>query len=76
MEVCGHHAPAALTQGNNPGSHWGGGWVGPRVLLGGLGEYNNVLPLTGFEEARGFTRSQKRVKNAWKKSNNSPDTPT
>jgi hypothetical protein len=24
------HAPAALSQGKNPGSHWIGGWVGPR----------------------------------------------
>jgi len=30
MEVSGQlHAPAALT----PGTHWIGGWVGPRLVL-------------------------------------------
>jgi hypothetical protein len=27
------HAPAALPSGKNPGTHWIGGWVGPRAGL-------------------------------------------
>jgi hypothetical protein len=35
MEVSGQvHAPAALTPGKEPlGTHWVGGWVGPRAVL-------------------------------------------
>jgi hypothetical protein len=34
MEVSGHlHAPATLYQGNSPGKHWIGGWVGLRIGL-------------------------------------------
>ena len=29
------HAPAALPPGKKPGTHWGGGWVGPRAGLDG-----------------------------------------
>jgi hypothetical protein len=27
------HAPATLFPGKNPGTHWIGGWVGPRAVL-------------------------------------------
>jgi hypothetical protein len=34
MEVSGQvHGPAALPPGNAPGTHWIGGWVGPRAIL-------------------------------------------
>jgi hypothetical protein len=34
MEVSGQfHAPATLTQERAPGTHWIGGWVGPRAVL-------------------------------------------
>jgi hypothetical protein len=34
MEVSGQlHAPAALPQGKEPGTHWIGGCVGPRASL-------------------------------------------
>jgi hypothetical protein len=35
MGVSGqHHAPAALyLRGKDPGTHWTGGWVGPRAGL-------------------------------------------
>jgi hypothetical protein len=35
MEVSGQlHAPAALPPGKEPpGTHWKGGWVGPRAVL-------------------------------------------
>jgi hypothetical protein len=34
MEVCGElHAPAALPRERASGTHWIGGWVGPRTVL-------------------------------------------
>jgi hypothetical protein len=37
MEVSGQlHAPTALTQRKAPGTHWIGGWVGPRAVLDAL----------------------------------------
>jgi hypothetical protein len=34
MEVSGQlHAPAALPPEKAPGTHWIGGWVGPRAVL-------------------------------------------
>jgi hypothetical protein len=34
MEVSDQlHAPAALPPGKEPGTHWIGGWVGPRAVL-------------------------------------------
>jgi hypothetical protein len=34
MEVSGElHVPAALRPGKKPGTHWIGGWVGPRAGL-------------------------------------------
>jgi hypothetical protein len=34
MEVSGQlHAPAALPPERDPGTHWIGGWVGPRAVL-------------------------------------------
>jgi hypothetical protein len=34
MEVSGQlHALAALPPGKDPGTHWIGGWVGPRAVL-------------------------------------------
>jgi hypothetical protein len=34
MEVTGQlHAPAAFPPGKAPGTHWIGGWVGPRAVL-------------------------------------------
>ena len=34
MEVSGqHHAPAALTPEENPGTYWVGGWMGIRAGL-------------------------------------------
>jgi hypothetical protein len=36
MEVSGQrHAPAALTPGKRPGTHYAGSWVGPRAGLDG-----------------------------------------
>ena len=43
------HAPAALSPGNNPGTHLIGGWVGPRASLDGCGERENLFLLLGFE---------------------------
>ena len=40
-----HHAPAALTPGKRPGTHFIGGWVGPWA---GLDGEENPAP-TGFE---------------------------
>jgi hypothetical protein len=38
MEVSGQlHAAAALPPVKNPGTHWIGGWVGPRAGLDGFG---------------------------------------
>jgi hypothetical protein len=37
MEVSGQlHAPAAYLQGKSPGTHWIGGWMGPRAVLGAV----------------------------------------
>jgi hypothetical protein len=37
MEVGGQlHIPAVLTLGQKPASYWVGGWVGPRIWLGGV----------------------------------------
>ena len=34
MELSGQrHAPAALLQGNNPGTQWTGGWAVPKAGL-------------------------------------------
>jgi len=33
------HAPAALPPGKRRGTHFIGGWVGPRAGLGGCGKY-------------------------------------
>jgi hypothetical protein len=48
MEVSGqHHAPAALTPGNYPGTHSIGGRVGPKAGLDVLKK--NLFPLLGFK---------------------------
>jgi hypothetical protein len=39
--------PGRFTPGKNLGTHWIGGWVGPRASLGGFGE--KILPLSEFE---------------------------
>jgi hypothetical protein len=50
MEMSGqHHAPAALPPGQNPDTHWTGGWVGPRTNVDLFEEDNNLLPMTGYE---------------------------
>jgi hypothetical protein len=42
MGVSGQlHAPAALSPGNRPGTHFIGGWVGPRAGLDGC-EYHAI----------------------------------
>jgi hypothetical protein len=38
------HTPAALSSGNNPGTHWLGGWVGPRAGLDLLEKKKYVVP--------------------------------
>jgi hypothetical protein len=50
MEASGQlHAPAALPPGERaPGTHWIGGWVGPRTGLDDM-EKRNVLALPGLE---------------------------
>jgi hypothetical protein len=40
------HAPAALPPGKRPGTHFIGGWVGPRVGLDGCEESR---PPPGFD---------------------------
>jgi hypothetical protein len=37
-----HHAPAALAPGKRPGTHYKGGWVGPRVGLDGCGKSRHL----------------------------------
>ena len=32
------HAPAALPSAKRPGTHFKGGWMGPRAGLGGCGK--------------------------------------
>ena len=48
MEVGGQrHLPAALPQGKRPGTHFTGGWMGPRAGLDGCGNprpYRNSIP--------------------------------
>jgi len=42
-----HHAPAALPQGNRPGTHCVGGWVGPTAGLDEFGKsrlHRNSIP--------------------------------
>jgi len=44
MEVSGEiHTPAALLPGKEPGTHWIGGWVGPRVGLDAVAKRRNPL---------------------------------
>jgi hypothetical protein len=40
------HAPAALSPGKSPGTHFIGGWVGPRAGLDGCGKSH---PAPGFD---------------------------
>jgi hypothetical protein len=51
MGVSGQrHAPAALYTGENtPGTHWTGGWVGPRAVLDTEAKGKIILPLPGIE---------------------------
>ena len=43
-----HHAPAALTPGNNPGIHWIEECVGPPEPMRAIRRTNNSLDLAGF----------------------------
>jgi hypothetical protein len=43
---CQLHAPAALPLGKRPGTHFIGGWVGPRAGLDGCGKSR---PPPGFD---------------------------
>ena len=44
MGVSGHsHALAALCSGKTPGTHFTGGWVGPRASLDGCGKSRSPL---------------------------------
>jgi hypothetical protein len=56
MKVSGQlHAPAALPPGKQPpGTHWIGGWVGPRACLDDL-DKRKFLTLPGLE-LRPFSR--------------------
>jgi hypothetical protein len=51
MGVSGQrHAPAALCPGERtPGTHWTGGWVGPRAGLDTKARGKILLPLPGIE---------------------------
>jgi hypothetical protein len=40
------HAPAALPPGKRPGTHFIGGWMGPRADLDGCGK---ISPVLGFD---------------------------
>jgi hypothetical protein len=44
MEVSGQlHAAAALTSGKEPpGTHWAGGWVGPRAGVDAMETFGRV----------------------------------
>jgi len=49
MEVSGQlHAPATLPSGKEPGTHWMGGWVGPRAS-GHSGVEKNFWSLSGLK---------------------------
>jgi hypothetical protein len=44
------HAPAALyPRGKDPGTHWTGGWVGPRAGLDTEVREKILLPLPGIK---------------------------
>jgi hypothetical protein len=51
MEVSGQlHAPAALPKGKQPpGTHWIGGWVGPRAGLDAV-KKGKILPLPALHD--------------------------
>jgi hypothetical protein len=53
MEVSGQlHAPAALPPGERaPGTHWIGGWVGPRAVLEAE-EYQKICCQQGLLKER------------------------
>ena len=40
------HTPAALPPGNKPGTHFKGGWVGPKSRSGWM---RKVSPIPGFD---------------------------
>jgi hypothetical protein len=45
-----NHAPAGINlQGKDSGTHWMGGWVGPRAGLDTETRGKNPLPLPGIE---------------------------
>jgi hypothetical protein len=49
------HAPVALPQGQKPGVHCAGGWVGPSATLDGCGKSR---PPTGIRSADGPAHSE------------------
>ena len=50
MEVKGqHHAPATLSSGKNPNTHWIGDWVDPRADLDVLEKEETLFPPPGYE---------------------------
>ena len=51
-----HHAPAALSPGQSPGSRCTGGWVGPRASLDRFWKKKS-LTLTGFRSRKHTARS-------------------
>jgi hypothetical protein len=54
MRVSGQsHAPAALyPRGKNSGTHWTGGWVGPRAGLDAETRRNILCPCRGSKPGR------------------------
>ena len=55
---CRLHAPAALSPGNNHGTHWIEGWVGFRAGLHDLeGIKIPCRPLNYFREAAHFSKT-------------------
>jgi len=50
-----HYAPAALSPGNRPGTHFIRGWVGPRA---GLDEWGKSRPPTGIRSPDRQARSE------------------